>query len=70
MRVPAPRIRQQLLAVRRAWDMSGAVAGDPEMALREQRSRERIPITDGLGAELREVAERARVPFLVADADA
>jgi LDH2 family malate/lactate/ureidoglycolate dehydrogenase len=42
------------------------VAGDPEMATRRQRLESGVPIPDDLMAQLREVADRARVPFLLA----
>jgi LDH2 family malate/lactate/ureidoglycolate dehydrogenase len=42
------------------------VAGDPEMATRRQRLESGVPIPDDLLAQLREVADRARVPFLLA----
>jgi LDH2 family malate/lactate/ureidoglycolate dehydrogenase len=46
------------------------VAGDPEIATREERLRQGVPVPDDLLAELREVTERARVRFLLADAGA
>ena len=42
------------------------VAGDPEMATRRQRLEGGVPVPDDLIVQLREVAERARVPFLLA----
>jgi LDH2 family malate/lactate/ureidoglycolate dehydrogenase len=42
------------------------VAGDPEMATRRQRLEGGVPVPDDLVTQLREVAERAGVPFLLA----
>lgn len=41
------------------------VAGDPERAVAEQRSREGIPIPPGLAARLKEIAIAADVPWLL-----
>jgi LDH2 family malate/lactate/ureidoglycolate dehydrogenase len=41
------------------------VAGDPEMAARAERLREGVPVPDDLLAQLREVAARAGVPFVL-----
>jgi LDH2 family malate/lactate/ureidoglycolate dehydrogenase len=46
------------------------VAGDPEMATRRQRLESGVPIPDDLMAQLREVADHARVPFLLAGGSA
>ena len=43
------------------------VAGDPELATRRQRLEAGVPVPDDLMTQLREVAERARVPFLLGD---
>ena len=43
------------------------VAGDPEMATREQRLREGVPVPDDLIQQLRAVVKNAGVPFLLAD---
>jgi LDH2 family malate/lactate/ureidoglycolate dehydrogenase len=42
------------------------VAGDPEMATRAERLQHGVPIPDDLMAQLREVAQRAGVPFSLA----
>jgi len=42
------------------------VAGDPELATRSERLQHGVPIPDDLLAQLRAVAERARVPFVLA----
>ena len=42
------------------------VAGDPEMATRAERLQHGVPIPDDLMAQLREVAQRASVPFSLA----
>jgi LDH2 family malate/lactate/ureidoglycolate dehydrogenase len=42
------------------------VAGDPEMATRSERLRDGVPIPDDLMDQLREVARRASVPFVLA----
>ena len=42
------------------------VAGDPEMATRAERLQHGVPIPDDLMAQLRDVAQRARVPFTLA----
>ncbi|HET9488782.1 MAG TPA: Ldh family oxidoreductase, partial [Methylomirabilota bacterium] len=42
------------------------VAGDPEMATRAERLRDGVPIPDDLMDQLREVARRAGVPFVLA----
>lgn len=42
------------------------VAGDPEMATRTERLREGVPIPDDLMDQLRDVAKRAGVPFVLA----
>ena len=42
------------------------VAGDPEMATRSERLRDGVPIPDDLMDQLREVARRAGVPFVLA----
>lgn len=42
------------------------VAGDPEMATRSERLRDGVPVPDDLIAQLREVASRAAVPFVLA----
>jgi LDH2 family malate/lactate/ureidoglycolate dehydrogenase len=44
------------------------VAGDPEMATRAERLRDGVPVPDDLMAQLREVAQRASVPFVMAGA--
>ena len=44
------------------------VAGDPEMATRAERLRDGVPVPDDLMAQLREVATRASVPFVLAGA--
>jgi LDH2 family malate/lactate/ureidoglycolate dehydrogenase len=41
------------------------VAGDPEMATRAERLRDGVPIPDDLMDQLREVAKRAGVPFVL-----
>ena len=41
------------------------VAGDPEAETRERRLREGIPIPEALGRNVRAVAARAGVPFLL-----
>jgi LDH2 family malate/lactate/ureidoglycolate dehydrogenase len=41
------------------------VAGDPEMATRAERLVSGVPVPDDLMAQLRAVAERARVPFVL-----
>ena len=41
------------------------VAGDPERATREERLREGVPVPDDLLEQLRAVATRANVPFLL-----
>ena len=43
------------------------VAGDPELATRRQRLEAGVPVPDDLMTQLREVADRARVPFLLED---
>jgi LDH2 family malate/lactate/ureidoglycolate dehydrogenase len=43
------------------------VAGDPELATRRQRLEAGVPIPDDLMAQLREVVDRAKVPFVLAD---
>jgi LDH2 family malate/lactate/ureidoglycolate dehydrogenase len=43
------------------------VAGDPELLTRQQRLETGVPVPDDLMAQLREVAERAKVSFLLAD---
>jgi LDH2 family malate/lactate/ureidoglycolate dehydrogenase len=42
------------------------VAGDPEMATRQERLEAGVPIPDDLMRQLRAVADRAGVPFLLA----
>ncbi|HSF07727.1 MAG TPA: Ldh family oxidoreductase [Methylomirabilota bacterium] len=42
------------------------VAGDPEMATREERLRDGVPIPDDLMQQLRDVARQAGVPFILA----
>jgi len=42
------------------------VAGDPEMATRQERLEAGVPIPDDLMAQLRGVADRAGVPFVLA----
>lgn len=42
------------------------VAGDPEQATRQERLRTGVPIPEALMSQLRDVAERAGVPFLLA----
>ena len=42
------------------------VAGDPELATRRERLQHGVPIPDDLLEQLRAVAERARVPFVLA----
>src|SRR5499433_2341061 len=42
------------------------VAGDPELVTRQQRLETGVPIPDDLMVQLREVAERAKVAFLLA----
>lgn len=41
------------------------VAGDPEIAKRDERLAIGVPIPDGLMLQLRGVAERAGVPFVL-----
>jgi LDH2 family malate/lactate/ureidoglycolate dehydrogenase len=43
------------------------VAGDPEMLTRAERLEQGVPIPDDLMVQLREVAERAGVPFVLTD---
>jgi len=43
------------------------VAGDPEAASREQRSRDGVPVPEKLHAQLRGVCERAGASFLLVD---
>ena len=43
------------------------VAGDPELATRRERLEAGVPVPDDLMTQLREVAERARVPFVLAE---
>jgi hypothetical protein len=42
------------------------VAGDPEMATRAERLRDGVPVPDDLMDQLRAVAKRAEVPFVLA----
>jgi LDH2 family malate/lactate/ureidoglycolate dehydrogenase len=42
------------------------VAGDPEMLTRTERLEQGVPVPDDLMVQLREVAERAGVPFILA----
>ena len=42
------------------------VAGDPEILTRAERLEQGVPIPDDLMAQLRAVAERANVPFVLA----
>jgi LDH2 family malate/lactate/ureidoglycolate dehydrogenase len=43
------------------------VAGDPEYAVREQRSREGIPVPSSLLAAVQEIAERSGAEFILAE---
>ncbi len=47
-------------------DQPVLVAGDPEMATRAERLEHGVPIPDDLMVQLREVAQRAGVPFVLA----
>ena len=42
------------------------VAGDPEMATRQERLAQGVPVPDDLMAQLRAVAKAAGVPFVLA----
>jgi len=42
------------------------VAGDPEMATKKERLANGVPVPDDLMVQLRAVAERAKVPFVLA----
>ena len=42
------------------------VAGDPEMETRKERLATGVPVPDDLRTQLREVAKRAGVPFVLA----
>ena len=41
------------------------VAGDPEMITRKERLEQGVPVPDDLMVQLRNVAQRATVPFVL-----
>jgi LDH2 family malate/lactate/ureidoglycolate dehydrogenase len=60
------RVIDVLHGARRADpDQPVLVAGDPELAIRADRLERGVPIPDDLLTQLRGVAERASVPFLL-----
>ena len=65
---PDALLRQKLASV---WPMLDErtrrlVAGDPEMITRRERLEAGVPIPDDLMEQLRGVASRANVPFVLA----